>query len=144
LFAPDAETIIDQVSFPPMATGESFGRIPDGGSDLRKLFVTTPGASNQDSIPPLWQAGVESRDGQLSAYPNPSNDFVNIVKVGEPMIGQCTLEAFDVNGRRVDLSASEMRKGKAWILNRSNLSDGLYLIVLRSENAVHRIQIVLN
>ena len=144
LFAPDAETIIDQVSFPSMAAGESFGRIPDGGSDLRKLFVTTPGASNQDSIPPLWQAGVESRDGQLSAFPNPSNDFVNIVKVGEPLIGQYALEAFDVNGRRVDITATEMRNGKAWILNRANLSDGLYLIVLRSENAVHRIQIVLN
>ena len=46
LFAPDGVKLIDSLSYGPQYTDVSFGRLPDGGSDLRMLTIPTPGGPN--------------------------------------------------------------------------------------------------
>jgi hypothetical protein len=132
LFAPDAETLIDQLSYPPMGAGESFGRIPDGGSDLRKLYVTTPGAPNLDSIPPLFLLGAESKDGLLSAFPNPSKGMVNLVKTGKPIAGTAFIKVYDIRGCEIAANAELLQTGKSWRVNTQTWSAGIYTMVLNS------------
>jgi len=143
LFAPDAETIIDQVAYPPMNAGESYGRIPDGGSDLRKLFVTTPGAPNLDSIPALFVNGFENADGSLSIFPNPASNILNVVKVGKPMKGDIAFTIHDVLGKPVPCPTPDIGKpGKSWTINTSGLSSGLYFLMLKSGSESHVIRFI--
>lgn len=44
--------VVDSVEFPAMEEGQSFGRYPDGDANWIILFVPTPGAANDNSIPP--------------------------------------------------------------------------------------------
>jgi hypothetical protein len=46
LFAADGATCIDSVKFGKQQADVSYGRIPDGGSELRKIVSPTPGAAN--------------------------------------------------------------------------------------------------
>jgi hypothetical protein len=143
LFAPDAETIIDQIAYPPMNAGESFGRLPDGGSDLAKLFITTPGAPNQDSLPPLFVNGMNSRDGMLSVFPNPAKEYVQLVKAGDKIDLDYNLQVLDMQGRRVEIEFQELKSGKAWLIHTNNLSPGLYLAALTTKNEKLIIQFVI-
>lgn len=141
LYAPDAETIIDQVSFPPMNSGESFGRIPDGGSDLRKLFVSTPGAPNLDSIPPLYIEGFENINGSLSVFPNPATNILNIVKAGKALEGKAILTIYDVFGKIVQSEpATEAKHGKSWFVHTDRLASGLYFLMLQGRGESHCIR----
>lgn len=45
LFAPDGATLLDSLSYGSLITDVSYGRYPDGGSDLR-VMDPTPGATN--------------------------------------------------------------------------------------------------
>ncbi|MGE5294389.1 MAG: lamin tail domain-containing protein, partial [Solirubrobacterales bacterium] len=47
LFASDGAELIDSLSYGSLYTDVSYGRYPDGGSDLRVLAVPSPGAANQ-------------------------------------------------------------------------------------------------
>jgi hypothetical protein len=143
LFAPDAETIIDQIAYPPMNAGESFGRLPDGGSDLAKLYITTPGAPNQDSLPPLYLNGIDSRDGMLSVFPNPGNEYIQLVKAGDKIDIDYNLQVLDMQGRRVEAEFQELKSGKAWLIHTNKLSPGLYLAALTTKNEKFHIQFVI-
>jgi len=46
LFAPDGVTMLDSLSFGPQEPDVSFGRYPDGGTDLRSFGYPTAGFSN--------------------------------------------------------------------------------------------------
>ena len=46
LFAADGVTPIDSVTFGKQQTDVSYGRVPDGGSELRAIASPTPGAAN--------------------------------------------------------------------------------------------------
>jgi hypothetical protein len=46
LFAADGVTLIDGFSFGPQQTDVSYGRVPDGGPELRAIASPTPGAAN--------------------------------------------------------------------------------------------------
>ncbi|MCU0915987.1 MAG: CotH kinase family protein [Planctomycetes bacterium] len=46
LFAADGTTLIDTLSFGPQKVDVSYGRLPDGGTDLRSFPSPTPGAAN--------------------------------------------------------------------------------------------------
>jgi hypothetical protein len=45
-FAADGQTRIDSISFGPQQVDVSYGRHPDGGTELRPLSAPTPGAAN--------------------------------------------------------------------------------------------------
>lgn len=143
LIAPDAETIIDQVSFPPMNLGESFGRFPDGGSDLGLLYVATPGAPNLDSIPPLYVEGYENANGSLSVFPNPVSNILNVVKTGQPLVGDIAFTIYDMLGKPVAFPNAEIGKlGKSWTINTAGLSSGLYFLMLKSGSESHVIRFI--
>ncbi|HBB92045.1 MAG TPA: hypothetical protein DC042_10080 [Bacteroidales bacterium] len=42
---------IDSLSFPALATDESYGRYPDGSENLLKLGIATPGTANTGTVP---------------------------------------------------------------------------------------------
>jgi hypothetical protein len=46
LFAADGKTLIDGISFGPQQADVSYGRVPDGGPELRTIASPTPGAAN--------------------------------------------------------------------------------------------------
>ncbi len=46
LFAPDGVEMLDSLSFGPQQADISYGRYPDGSSDLRAMASPTPGATN--------------------------------------------------------------------------------------------------
>ena len=54
----DGSVIIDQVTFPALATDIAFGRYPDGGDDLGMLAPATPGAANGPHNTPPVIAGT--------------------------------------------------------------------------------------
>ena len=143
LIAPDAETIIDQVSFPPMNLGESFGRFPDGGSDLSLLYVATPGAPNLDSIPPLYVEGHANANGSLSVFPNPVSSILNVVKTGQPLDGNIAFTIYDMLGKPVAFPNAKIGKlGKSWTINTTGLSSGLYFLMLQSGSESHVIRFI--
>lgn len=43
--------VIDDVTFPALEEGQSYGRYPDGNANLQILFVVTPGAANDNTVP---------------------------------------------------------------------------------------------
>ncbi|MGV8111687.1 MAG: lamin tail domain-containing protein [Lentimicrobium sp.] len=45
-------TVVDDITFPALAETESYGRYPDGSSNLQILSVITKGAANDNSTPP--------------------------------------------------------------------------------------------
>ncbi len=45
--------VIDQVAFPAMNAGESYGRYPDGSANFRTSGASTRGASNGEEVAPL-------------------------------------------------------------------------------------------
>jgi len=45
-------TVIDEIIFPALAETESYGRYPDGSSNLQILSIVTRGAANDNSTPP--------------------------------------------------------------------------------------------
>ena len=47
-----AGVIIDDITFPALAETESYGRYPDGTSNLQILSIVTKGAANDNSTPP--------------------------------------------------------------------------------------------
>jgi len=47
-----AGTVIDDITFPALATTESFGRYPDGSTNLQILSTVTKGAANSNVTPP--------------------------------------------------------------------------------------------
>ncbi|MDY0101752.1 MAG: lamin tail domain-containing protein [Lentimicrobium sp.] len=47
-----AGTVIDDITFPTLAETESYGRYPDGTSNLQTLSVVTKGAANNNTTPP--------------------------------------------------------------------------------------------
>lgn len=66
LTAPDANTLIDSVSFGLQVSDTSYGRYPDGAPDWIFFSVTTPGLSNiHISVPEI------SYPSGLIIYPNP-------------------------------------------------------------------------
>lgn len=47
-----AGTILDNAVFPALEATQSFGRYPDGDANWQVLYVVTPGAANDNTIPP--------------------------------------------------------------------------------------------
>ena len=136
LFAPDGETLIDAIQYPGMEAGMTFGRFEDGTDNWMRIYLATPGAPNSDSIPaPNFISGFETNGG-LSIYPNPARERINILKTGTSLPGISSLEIYDLQGRKIQLSGSEIIQGKQWQLNTEHLENGAYLIMIRHSGGI--------
>ena len=137
LFAPDGESLVDATNYPAMAPGQTFGRYLDGNDNWKKLFYPTPGAPNSDSIPlGVYSPGTEMRNQQLSLFPNPANDYLNVVKPGAPLKDGSVVSVMDLQGRLINAGSIEFSKGKSWKIATGELAPGCYMIVIRSKDSV--------
>jgi hypothetical protein len=135
LYAQDGETLIDQINYPALLPGTTFGRFLDGNSNWKLLFYPTPGAPNSDSIPDVgFKSGLETFDGQYSIFPNPTSDLVQVIKLGEKNVQETSIEILDVHGRIVNAKTSEIQPNKHWNIQSSNLSPGIYMLRISTSN----------
>jgi hypothetical protein len=126
IFAADGITLIDSISFGTQTTDVSFGRTTDGGASWTTFTVPTPGASNdpttlQNNIAPV---------GQISVYPNPSNDVINVAGSKWQF-----LQIIDITGK-IMMSVPSINSGQQAI-NISNLEKGVYLLQLSNNNTIY-------
>ncbi len=136
LYAQDGETLIDQITYPALLPGTTFGRYLDGNSNWKLLFYPTPGAPNSDSIPDVGlKPGLETFDGLYSIFPNPATDQLQILKVGEHVDQKITIQVFDLQGRICETNVSETLLGKHWTTNTSFLNSGVYTIRITSSKS---------
>ncbi len=115
-----------------------------GGYDLNNFLNSTGQQGSQ-----LWvddmtlQAGFASTDPEyinenISIYPNPASDFVNI-SMGNLPEG-LKLFVYDMNGKQV---LANVMNGNNYILDVSTLPNGVYGVVIQDNfNLIHRSRIV--
>lgn len=135
LYAQDGETMIDQISYPSMIAGRTFGRYLDGNSNWKLLFIPTPGAPNSDSIPDVgFKPGLESFDRHFSLFPNPVHDQLQMIKLGEKNVSVISIEILDIHGRIIETKFSEIQTNKYWNIQTSNLAPGIYMLRIITNN----------
>ena len=66
LFAPDGNTLVDELTFPSLSTNTSYGRETDGAINFQTFTAVSPGASNT--------TGVNSYDAIIVTRINDGND----------------------------------------------------------------------
>ncbi len=123
VYLTDGAVIIDQVTFPELASNVSWGRWPDGDGAWRMLSVATPGAENQNPVEPeslvLWinefvaqnDAGIQDENGSYE-------DWVEIYNPGP--------EAVDMSGLFL---TDDLTLTTQWMFPDTVLSAGAFLLV---------------
>ena len=79
----------------------------------------------------------QARENSVSVYPNPMNESAVINSEWK----NCSIKIFDVTGNAVR-NISDVNKFP-FIIERGNLSSGVYMIELQSENKVERTKLVI-
>lgn len=139
LYYSDGETLMDAINYTPVAAGSSFGRYLDGSGNWKQLFWPTPGAPNSDSIPSFLPEAAESQN--VSVFPNPSTDLVQVVWKGAKTTSPIRFEWMDVSGRKVDLQPEPLVAGKSWAF-RPDGSPGLYFLLIHCEGRTEAVRIM--
>ncbi|HAL64720.1 MAG TPA: hypothetical protein DCP10_04015, partial [Bacteroidales bacterium] len=104
----------------------SWGRIPDGVGEFRRVFPT-PNHSNSG----LGMFRAEIQDINLELWPNPLHDITKLVF--EPVLNeQATLSIFDISGRKVYPSIQIKPYTSSVMLNLSHLQHGIYILRIES------------
>lgn len=96
LEAPDG-TIKDEVVFPALDVNTSYGRYPDGADNLQILFVVTPGAPNDNSIP---QPPAKLKINEIySRGDATAPDWIEIYNAGETTVNLEGWKIYDNGGQ---------------------------------------------
>jgi hypothetical protein len=143
LFAPDGETLIDAINYPTMVAGQTYGRLADGAENWKVLYFATPGSPNSDSIPvPNLLPGIETENSEFSAWPNPANERITLVKSGKHLTGNVSLHLHDLQGKVVPASYTTLSAGKAWSVELHDLPAGIYIASIQSEESYVRAKVI--
>lgn len=89
--------VVDSVEFPAMEEGQSFGRYPDGGANWIVLFVPTPGAANDNSVPPPSVTVVVNEIFSRGTTEDP--DWVEIYNASNGDIDLTGYKIYDAGGQ---------------------------------------------
>lgn len=103
-----------------------------GQSDVKLMFnyYGTYGADlSIDNINISAGTGIEENAENISVYPNPANDMVNV----EASSLISNIEIFSISGQKIGEYAAN---GNNASINISSLSNGLYLMKINTENGV--------
>ncbi|MFA7289883.1 MAG: CotH kinase family protein [Melioribacteraceae bacterium] len=128
-------SVIDDVTFPVLAAGESYGRVPDGNEAFKILTVQSRGASNgtetsvdSDSYLPITYSLYQN-------FPNPFNPSTEIT-FSVPESGNYTLTVFNILGQKVATLLNDyISLGiHSYKFNAFNLPSGTYFYNLRGNN----------
>jgi len=126
-------TVIDDVTFPALATGESYGRVPDGNSTLIILNTQTKGATNGSATAVENDISLTTDFKLEQNYPNPFNPTTTIT-FSVSQESSIRLEVYNVIGQLVSLLVdSKFSAGKYNVTWNANFkSSGLYFYKLKA------------
>ena len=84
-------------------------------------------------------AQLETKTNEILAYPNPVTRFITI-QLNSPTVGDF-VTAIDLNGRQFQLELIPLREDLIQV-DFSNLTTGLYLLRVKTENEVNVIRVI--
>lgn len=127
-------TLIDNVTFPPMAVTQSYGRYPDGSTNWQLSDFITRGAPN--SITSIDDPSISVLDYNLyQNYPNPFNPTTTIsYQIGKQSF--VSLKVYNLLGKEVATLINEVKSPGTFEVkfDGTNLSSGIYFYKLTSDN----------
>ena len=121
-----AGTIIDDIVFPALEDGQSYGRYPDGDNNLQVLFVVTPGAMNDNSAPPAPGIALLNEVYSKGTVENP--DWIELYNPTSTAIDLSGYKVYDSGGQSGSKPKKEFPAGT--ILAAS----GWFVIVVDTED----------
>lgn len=123
IYLTDGAVIIDQVTFPALATDVSWGRWPNGTGGWQMLSLATPGAANLNPVEPenlvLWiNEFMASNDAGIQDETGACEDWVEIYNPGP--------DAVDMTGLFL---TDNLTQTMQWRFPETSLEAGAFLIV---------------
>ncbi len=123
------------------STGETTSEITVDVTESVSIWVqvySEMGCMEEDEIfiEMLNPLGVDVLDkGGIQVYPNPSSGYLNIVPAGIDNLNGAVVRIFDMNGKTVyEQKSATFVDGQPAALNISNLSKGVYILSLQTDN----------
>jgi hypothetical protein len=104
-----AGTIIDNITFPALEEGQSFGRFPDGDANWQVLFIATHGAANDDSMPPVAGAVVMNEIYSNGTVEDP--DWIEFFNTSDTEIDISGYKIYDDKGQADEKPKKEFPAG---------------------------------
>ena len=94
-------------------------------------YLSNPGASLSQGFQQASNAGAsiegfKNLDAVVSTFPNPFVDFVEIKT--DKMLDGASFRLVDAMGKTIQISPSEISKGKHWRIDIASLASGNYLL----------------
>ncbi len=120
--APDATTLIQEISFTDVETDTSYGAKVDADTEYIIFTTPTPGATNSAV---LNTDEFEFNINKITIYPNPTTNFLTINNVPES-IKKLTWKLFNINGQLIT-------SGNQKELNLSEINAGLYILTINNK-----------
>ncbi len=117
LTAPDATTLLQQVSFTDIDTDTSYGAKVDADSEYIVFSVPTPGTSNGVT---LSTDDFELINKNISVYPNPTIDLMTITNLPGD-VNQLTWKLYNIAGKII-------KSGTQKEINLEEISEGIYIL----------------
>jgi hypothetical protein len=77
---------------------------------------------------PINVSCVETTAGYFTSYPNPSGNEFQVVVNNKEILGACTLNIVDVNGKVIDQRTIEMKDGINMFVINQELNPGIYFL----------------
>jgi len=121
-------TIIQDITFPALKSGESYCRVPDGGDNWEILTTQTKGASNSAATEVVKTKSVAFNYSLLQNYPNPFNPQTKITySIKEK--GLVQLSVYNLLGQLVNKLVNTSQEAGTYSVNfdGSGLSSGIYI-----------------
>jgi len=114
-------TVADEVVFPALEVGQSYGRYPDGSDNLQVLYVITPGAPNDNSTPP---ASVILKINEIFSRGDDTNpDWIEIYNAATQDVDLTGWKIYDNGGQAGTKPKKEFPAGEVIPAN------GFYVII---------------
>ena len=117
----DSGILIDQISFGTQTTDMSYARFPNGTGNFQEMFPTF----NSVNIDVTGLNELDTGSIQLTVYPNPANDFVNITLTNVNGSAQ-EVKIYNAIGKQV----ANFYMVDSYQFEVSTLSKGIYFIAI--------------
>lgn len=126
LTAPDASTLVQQISFTEVAADSSYGAKTDGNSEYVIFETPTPNATNSAVALSINTANLEIE--KFSVYPNPTTNKITITK-GLDKSSNFSWTLYDIAGNVI-------YKGNKTEISLQNVTAGLYFLNFNNSTTI--------
>jgi len=146
----ESGNVIEDIVFPALESGQSYGRVPDGTGSWSVLTTQTKGAANETATS-VEKESVITKDYTLNQnYPNPFNPST-IISFTLAKQGRISLEVMNILGQNIQtLVQGEYSAGSyKTVWNARNISAGIYFCRLKvisedgiSSSTIRKMQLI--